>query len=245
MSDQPARQKQLFPKWINYLLPLVVLGAMGGALYMPVVVGYGLNADTLNVGYRPEQPVPYSHELHVGRLGIDCMYCHTTVEDAGFASIPPTQTCINCHHPETGIRVGSPKLKEVHESYATGEPIEWVKVHDLADYAYFNHSAHINKGVGCYSCHGRVDKMDEAGVYQVSNLSMGWCLECHRAPEKNLRPREEVTNMTYHTGKGPGALQAREGESLEKAQIRVGLELKEKYNVQGMAYMTACSTCHR
>jgi len=196
---------------------------------VPTVVGFGLHADTLNVGYAPQQPVEFSHATHAGKLGMDCRYCHTTVERAGFAAIPPTQTCISCH---ANIRPESPKLEKVWESYETGEPIRWVKVHDLADYAYFNHAIHVNKGIGCMTCHGRVDTMEV--VAQQENLSMSWCIDCHRAPEKHLRPRDEVTNMTWDPMKDE-----------KKTQLTLGLELKEKYNVHDAAYMTSCSTCHR
>ncbi|WP_428387435.1 cytochrome c3 family protein [Mucisphaera sp.] len=238
----------VFPTWANYLLPVTLLLVMGAGVYIPATTYYTLSAGTLNPGYMPEQPVPYSHELHVGQLGMDCTYCHTTVDEAAFAAVPATQTCIACHNPETnaaGLRKNSDKLQPVYDSYRTGEPVEWVKVHDLADYSYFDHSAHVNKGVGCYSCHGRVDKMGEEGVYQVANLSMGWCIECHREPEKHLRPLDQITSMTYHTGEGPNDLQVQAGESLADAQLRVGLQLKETYNIHSIAYMTSCSTCHR
>lgn len=257
--DQPEGGRFVFPLWANWLLPLLLLGVAGGAVITPAVVFFGLSPETLAVGYQPEQPVPYSHALHVGELGLDCRYCHNTVDKAAFAAIPPTATCINCHAPGknpngedtgwVGVRQNSAKLQPVWDSFFSGEPIEWVNVHSIADYAYFNHSAHVNKGVGCYSCHGRVDQMGEEGVWQVQNLSMGWCLDCHRAPEKHLRPLKETTNMTYHLGKpnggGPNALDVREGETVEEAQIRVGLELKEKYQINDQAYMQACSTCHR
>lgn len=236
------RQSNLsFPKWANWLLPLLVIGTLGGAVYMPLAVGWGLSAKTLNIGYQPKQPVPYSHQLHVDELGMDCLYCHNTVAKAEFAAIPATQVCINCHNPEdkvNGVAKNSEKLAKVFESYETGMPVEWIKVHDIADYAYFNHSAHINKGVGCVTCHGRVDKMGADGVYQVEELSMSWCLDCHREPEKYLRPVEEVTNMIWQAPAKPG-------ETAEQAQLRLGRELKKKYNIHDKAYMQACSTCHR
>ena len=231
----------VFPRWANLLLPVVVLSALGAGLYVPTVVFTMLNPTTLNVGYMPEQPVPYSHAVHVGQLGMDCRYCHTTVEEAGFAAIPATRTCMNCH---TGIHYQSNNLTAVRESWTSGKPVEWIKVHDLADYSYFNHSAHINKGVGCYSCHGRIDQMEV--VWQDQPLNMAWCLECHRAPENYLRPRSEVTNMDYHLGgDGPGDLTLLEGETAAEAQLRVGTMLKEQYQIKDRAYMTACSTCHR
>ena len=130
----------------------------------------------------------------------------------------------------------SEKLAPVHESYITGKPVEWVEVHQLAEYAFFDHQAHVNKGVSCVSCHGRVDRMEV--VYQVEPLSMSWCLDCHREPEKHLRPVEEVYNLGWKP-------QVVGNETLEQAQLRIGKELKEKYNIHDRAYMTACSTCHR
>jgi hypothetical protein len=238
--DSPRGGRFVFPRWANFLLPVLVVAVGGGAIYAPTFAGLALHADTLNIGYQPEQPVHYSHALHVGQLGMDCKYCHTTVEKAAFAAVPPTQTCMNCH---ANVATQEPTLRNVYSSWESGNAIEWIKVHDLADYSYFNHAAHINKGVGCYSCHGRMDQMEV--VYQAEPLNMGWCLQCHREPEKYLRPVEQVTNMTYHLGKGPNDLQVREGETLEQAQLRVGTELKEAYGIQGEAYMQACSTCHR
>ncbi|MEO1236501.1 MAG: cytochrome c3 family protein [Planctomycetota bacterium] len=233
-------------------MPLLLIGAMGGGMYVPTVVGLGLNPNTLNLNYQPKQPIPYSHELHVGQLGLDCTYCHTTVNQAAFAAVPPVETCIACHNPGTaaGVKKSSPKLKALHDAYASGEPVEWIKVHDIADYAYFNHAAHVTKGVSCVSCHGRVDRMGEEGVWQVENLSMGWCIDCHRAPEKHLRPPSEVTNLAWTPLDDPEVIAAieagtiREGDR-DAAQLLVGLRIKEQYNVHNAAYMQACSTCHR
>ncbi len=219
-------KKYVFPRSANYLLPVIALAVVGGMAYVPVLVGFGFSPKTLAAGYAPDQPVPYSHAIHVGQLGLDCRYCHATVERTGFAALPPTQTCMNCH---TSIRHNSDKLLPVRESWASGMPVNWVKVHDLADYVYFNHSAHVNHGVACVSCHGRIDQMDQ--VRQVAPLSMGWCLDCHRAPEQHLRPVEQVTSMTYKPAGGD--------------QARVGAELKQRYGVRDVQYMTSCSTCHR
>lgn len=213
----------MFPRWVNYLLPLLILGAVGGAIYVPTLFATGASPKTLAVGYSPDQPIPYSHAVHVGKLGLDCRYCHTTVENAAFAAIPPTQTCMNCH---SSVKTDSPKLAPLFESWKSGEPVPWVKVHDLPDYVYFNHSAHVTHGVGCAECHGRVDRMDEVKLEKP--LSMGWCLECHRAPEKFIRPADQVTNMDYKTG-----------------DEAAGKELEKKYGVHSAAYMTSCSTCHR
>ena len=146
-----------FPRWVDRLrdvLGAILLGIL--PLYLVILVWYGASPRTTDVGYAPVQPIPYSHALHAGQLGIDCRYCHNTVEVAAHAAIPPTQTCMNCH---AKIRTTSPKLVALRESYTTGMPIPWVKVHDLPDYAYFNHQAHVQKGVGCVTCHGEVDKM--------------------------------------------------------------------------------------
>ena len=159
----------LFPRWSNLLLPAIILAGATIPIYAIFFVAYGFSPKTLEVGYQPQQPVPFSHALHAGELGMDCRYCHTSVEKAAHASVPPTQTCMNCH---TQIRPESPKLTKVKESYTTGLPVEWTRIHKLPDFAYFDHSAHVNRGIGCVSCHGRIDKMEV--VYQKSPLSMGW-----------------------------------------------------------------------
>jgi menaquinone reductase, multiheme cytochrome c subunit len=216
----------VFPRWANYLLPVTVITVVGAALYAPTVVTFGFSPKTTDIGYQPVQPVPFSHALHAGDLGMDCRYCHNTVEQASFAALPATQTCMNCH---TNIRPDSPRLTAVRESWTSGTSVPWVKIHDLPDYAYFNHSAHVNKGVGCVTCHGRIDQMEQ--VHQARTLSMAWCLECHRAPEKFLRPKDQVTNMNY-------AVPAEQ-------QAQVGAELKKTYGIRDATYMTNCSTCHR
>jgi hypothetical protein len=213
----------VFPKWLDRLRPVV-----GGALLVvPVlavaIVYYGGSPKTTDVGYRPEQPVPYSHALHAGELGIDCVYCHTTVEQSARGALPPTQTCMNCH---TAIYPDSPLLLPVRESHATGMPVAWVRVHDLPDYVYFDHSAHVSRGVGCVECHGRVDRMEV--VHQEHTLSMGWCLDCHRDPETRLRPRDQITSMTW---------QPAEGDREE-----LGRRLVEENDIHPSE---DCSTCHR
>jgi hypothetical protein len=251
--------KFVFPKTMNLLLPLLVLGAIGAATYVPTVLGLGVSPETTDVGYNPDQPVPYSHALHVGQLGLDCLYCHNTVDKADFAALPPTQTCMNCH---TAVRTNSELLKPVRDSWRTGESIPWVEVHDLPDFAYFSHSAHVNKGVGCVSCHGRVDQMANEGVHQVKNLSMGWCLDCHRKPEEHLRPKDQVTNLGWTPAElvqaDPGTESARVYEALRTAfpdkkefdQKDVGAFLrahgdKGGYQIRDRHFMTSCSTCHR
>jgi hypothetical protein len=169
-----------------------------------------------------EQPVPFSHEHHVGGLGIDCRYCHTTVETSSFANIPATKICMNCH---SQMWATSPILEPVRESYRTGRSIAWTRVHDLPEYVYFNHSIHVSKGVGCSTCHGRIDKMPL--TWQAQPLTMEWCLDCHRDPAQYVRPREQVFNMAYT----PPA-----------NQLALGKQLMSAYHIQSL---TSCSTCHR
>jgi Cytochrome c7 and related cytochrome c len=174
------------------------------------------------VGVARSQPVPFSHKHHVGDDGIDCRYCHTSVEESSFAGIPPTKTCMNCH---TQIWSESPVLEPVRESFRTGKSIQWTRVHNLPGFVYFNHSIHVHKGVGCVTCHGRVDQMPL--TWRENTLYMDWCLECHRAPERYVRPRQYVFSMDYQ----PPA-----------DQIALGEQLVKQYAIKKL---TSCSTCHR
>jgi hypothetical protein len=183
---------QIFPRSLN-LLPLVAavaLAVAGGVVTF--VVTYYFSFWNVQVGYAPVQPVPFSHRLHAGQLGMDCRYCHANVERSFEAMIPPTQTCMGCH---AVVRNDIASLAPIRESWQTGEPVEWVRVHNVPDHAYFDHSIHLSAGVGCATCHGRIDQMDV--VTLQSPLSMSWCLDCHRDPEPNLRPVSEITNMAY------------------------------------------------
>ncbi|MCP3974827.1 MAG: cytochrome c3 family protein, partial [bacterium] len=200
MSDQKPTNPLIFPRWLDKMLPVAGIVLAGGPLFVFGLLFYGGSPTNTDVGYQPEQPVPYSHKLHAGELGIDCRYCHSLVDKSAHASIPATETCMNCH---AAIYTESPNLVAVRESYATGLPVRWVRVHDLPDYTYFNHSAHVTRGVGCVECHGRIDKMEV--VYQDEPLNMGWCLDCHRNPGPRLRPVEEVTNMAWQPGPGEQA----------------------------------------
>jgi len=211
----------VFPKWTNSLRPQLSVAVVVGVIYVTILVAYGASPQTTDSGYAPVQPIPYSHALHAGQLGIDCRYCHNTVERAAQASLPPTQTCINCHKQ---ILATSEKLVPLQKSYETGIPIDWVRVHDLPDYVYFNHSAHVRRGIGCKSCHGRVDKMEV--VYQQEPLSMGWCLDCHRNPEQHLRPLDQITNMDWQA----------------EDQLALGTALRKSNDINPS---TDCSTCHR
>ena len=184
---------QLFPRELNYL-PLAVAVGIGGIVGPVATLGiwYYFSPKNTQVGYAPEQPIRYSHKLHVDELGIDCRYCHANVERSQEAMVPPTQTCMGCH---AVVKKDSPELALLRDSWATGKPVPWIRVHKLPDHAFFDHSAHLAAGVGCVSCHGRIDQMEV--VRLESPLAMGWCLECHRDPQPNLRPKSELTNMTW------------------------------------------------
>lgn len=183
---------QIFPRWTNQLGLALAVGVPALVVGITLSIWYWFSPKYTDVGYAPEQPVQFSHALHAGEMGMDCRYCHNTVEVAAHAAIPPTQTCMNCH---TNVAPESTRLTLLRSSHASNTAIEWVRVHMLPDYAYFDHSAHVGAGVGCASCHGRIDQMPV--VAQNQPLSMGWCLECHREPTQNLRPRDQVTNMGW------------------------------------------------
>ena len=184
------------------------------------------------------QPVPFSHQHHVAALGIDCRYCHTSVETSSFAGIPPTRTCMNCH---SQIWTNAAMLEPVRESYRSGKSLVWTRVNDLPDFVYFNHSIHIAKGVGCNTCHGPVDRMPL--MYNYASLQMEWCLNCHRNPEEYLRPRDQVFNMRYQqpTTSLPVVV---DGKAFAD-QDSLGSYLVKKYNLRTVADITSCNTCHR
>ena len=214
---------QIFHRSFNTISRVSIFGAV----FLLAVAGWALavfvrSSFATNLGTVRDQPVPFSHEHHVNGLGIDCRYCHTAVEKSAYAGIPPTKTCMNCHQQ---IWVGSEMLAPIRESYRTGQSIEWTRVHRLADFVYFNHSVHVNKGVGCDTCHGPVNNMPL--TWQHGTLLMEWCLDCHRQPEHYLRPRAEVFNMDYRP----------EGD-----QLALGRWLAQEHGVQSLIH---CSTCHR
>ena len=216
---------QIFQPRSNSLARLILIAV---AL---VVIGFGLGLHAVywspystRVNVPVEQPVPFSHEHHAGGLGIDCRYCHTSVETSAFAGMPATETCMTCH---SQLWTDAPMLAPVRQSLASGKPIEWRRVHDLPDFVYFDHSIHVNKGIGCSSCHGRVDKMPL--TWQANTLYMKWCLDCHKEPEKFIRPRGEVFNMAW----------AAIPEQKER-----GRDLVENYHVRS-AQLRDCSICHR
>ncbi|MBI5267208.1 MAG: cytochrome c3 family protein [candidate division Zixibacteria bacterium] len=213
---------QIFPKWTNRL-PVLVVNVVG-LVAVVVIVGiwFYWSPRATDVGYRPTQPQKYSHKLHAGDLGIDCRYCHFNIEVSDQANVPATSVCMNCHKL---IKPDSDTLKAVRASFASHTPLEWIRVHNLAGYVYFNHAAHLRAGVGCLSCHGNVAQMVE--VTQQEPLSMGWCLDCHRHPEPSLRPTSEVTNMNWT----PPA-----------DQMTIGAKLKAERNLKPPV---DCSGCHR
>jgi hypothetical protein len=200
------------------LAGLIVVAAAGGFLYYEL----GKSAYVTRAFEARQQPIQFSHERHVAGNGLDCRYCHTAVERSAVAGIPPTKTCMNCH---AQIFSGSPYLEPVRSSYANDVSIQWIRVHDLPDFVYFNHSIHVNKGVGCTTCHGRVDQMPL--MWTVQSLQMEWCLDCHRNPEKYLRPRAAVFTVDYEPPSN---------------QLALGAALVKDYKVQRL---TSCSTCHR
>jgi|SRR5690554_5317157 len=212
---------QIFPKKANAFPLISLIGSVFGSILLIVVIWYYFSPEYLVVGYAPTQPVPYSHRLHVGQLGMECQYCHSSVEVSKTANVPATQTCMNCHGQ---IQPTSLRLLPVRESWATEQPIEWVKVHFLPDYVQFSHAIHVNNGVGCETCHGRIDQMDV--VRQEEPLSMGWCLDCHREPEKYLRPNSEITTMGY----------VQPENFIERNLTRIREE--------GILPPTNCSACH-
>ncbi len=215
---------QLFPRAANQIARTsLALGAVLAALAAVLLMGVIPRSSLVTRQHQArEQPVPFYHKHHVGGMGIDCRYCHTSVEKSAFAGIPPTKTCINCH---SQIFKDSPTLEPVRASWRDNRSIPWVRVHDLPDFVYFNHSAHVNKGVGCTTCHGPIDQMSY--VWQEKSLLMEWCLDCHRAPERYLRPKSEVFSTSYR----PPA-----------NQLSLGRRLQAEYDVQTQV---SCSTCHR
>src|ERR1700678_611414 len=218
-----SRSMQIFPRSSNAIarasLVLVVL-AVGGLFW--VLLELERTPYITNAGVRKDQPVPFSHQHHVTGLGIDCRYCHTSVETSSFAGIPPTKTCMNCH---AQIWTNAAYLEPVRESYRTGRSLQWTRVNQLPDFVYFNHSIHINNGVGCNTCHGPIDQMPL--TYKENTLYMNWCVNCHRNPEKYVRPRDQVFNMAYEAPSN---------------QEELGRQLVKENHIQSL---TDCYTCHR
>ena len=203
------------------IVTVIILAGVAGYVYTQVARSSYLTGRYLE----KQQPVQFSHKHHVGDDGIDCRYCHTAVETSYSAGIPPTQTCMNCH---SQIWSDSPYLEPVRASYRDNKPIEWERVHDLPEYAYFNHSIHVAKGVGCSTCHGQIDNMP--AVYQENSLQMEWCLACHREPEKYIRPKDKITDMNWQDS---------------DLTMDERLKLKADYHIRSAQMLTSCSTCHR
>jgi hypothetical protein len=219
MSQLFHRTTNIYAR-LSLLAVVVFVASLGAALA-------ALNWSGYNTGQSQfiDQPIQFSHAHHVGGMGIDCRYCHTTVEESSFANIPPTKTCMNCH---SQIWTGAPILEPVRASFRDNTPLRWTRVHDLPDFVYFNHSIHVKQGVGCVTCHGPVDKMPL--MYQEATLTMAWCLDCHRNPAPNLRPRDQVFNMNWERpADDPG----------------LGQRLKQEYKIGEVVQLTSCSTCHR
>ncbi|MEP6810965.1 MAG: cytochrome c3 family protein [Chthoniobacterales bacterium] len=216
---------QLFKRRANSIANLAIVGGIGFVLVVAATLYGFAHSDFLTqVGAPIDQPVPFSHQHHVGDLGIDCRYCHTGVEKSPYAGVPPTETCMTCH---SQIWKDAPPLQPIRESWATGRAVKWQRVHDLPDYVYFNHSIHVNKGVGCATCHGQVNEMPLTWKNQA--LYMRWCLDCHRAPEKYLRPVDQVESMSYRPPPN---------------QLAFGKNLIRQNHIQ-VAGLTDCYTCHR
>lgn len=212
----------IFPRWTNAVPLITAVSVALGGVFVAFGVWYWFSPRYTDVGYQPVQPVEFSHKLHAGDLGMDCRYCHNTVERGRQAAVPPTKTCMNCH---TIVRATSEKLAKVRESYQTGMPIEWVRVHMLPDYTFFDHASHLAAGVGCVSCHGRIDQM--ARVTQEQPLSMSWCLDCHRNPSPAIRPPDKLTAMDWDP-------------------IEAGYDpSKDPARTRPLAPPTDCSGCHR
>ena len=214
-----------FPRWTN-TLPLKLLVALvfiGGGV--GAAINYYFTPKYANVGYQPNQPIPFSHVTHAGQVGLDCRYCHSFVEQSGVANVPTSNTCYNCHQL---VKTNSPHIAKIKESVESGKSLEWVKVHKTPDYAYFNHSIHVASGVGCVSCHGKVNEMPV--VFQAESQSMDWCLTCHRNPEQFLRPMDKVTNLNWTA------------DDAGKDQTEMGKKLKEAWNIHPP---DNCAACHR
>jgi hypothetical protein len=215
---------KIFPKSANRLpVQIIIYLALVGGI-ATAGADYYMTPKYTRVGYSPVQPVPFSHAKHVGELGLDCRYCHSYVERSGFANLPTAQTCMNCHNQ---IKTASVDLAIVRKSYETGEPVPWVQIHEVPDFVYFNHSIHINRGISCVECHGRIDQMDV--VAHAKPLSMGFCLDCHRDPQMHLRPTAKVTDLAWEAGS-------------PEAQLEMGRKFVHDWKV---APPQSCSGCHR
>ena len=215
---------QIFRRSINWFANVTIIGAVVvPGLLLTILLNINRLDYVSHVGMPKDQPVPFSHKHHVTGMGIDCRYCHTTVEETAFAGIPPTETCMSCH---SQIWTEASMLEPVRASFRDNTSLQWTRIHDLPDFVYFKHDIHINKGIGCETCHGRVDRMPLA--MKAQTLNMEWCLDCHRAPHLFIRPREEVFNMAW---------------TQPPDQEAAGMKLVQQYGVQ-TSQLTDCSVCH-
>jgi len=227
---------QIFHRSTNTISRVSIFGSLLVLLVLSFAL-YGLSSSPYytDVNVAKDQPVPFSHRHHAGELGIDCRYCHTSVEESSFAGLPPTQTCMSCH---SQIWTNSAMLEPVRASYRSNKSIEWMRVNALPDFVYFNHSIHIHKGIGCTTCHGPIAEM--ALTWKANTLQMGWCTGCHREPEKYIRPRDQVFNARYQP---PSQFHAVAAQGKEyRDQDAMGAVLVKEYKVQSL---TNCTTCHR
>jgi hypothetical protein len=219
----------VFPKWTNRLPLQVLIGLLLTGTAVTAGVWYYFTPKYTRVGYQPIQPVAFSHAIHVDQLGLDCRYCHTSVEKSWYSNVPASSTCMNCHNQ---VLKEDAKLALVRESYATGKSIPWVQIHKTPDYVYFNHSVHVNRGVSCVECHGQVNKMDE--VYHAKPFGMAFCLECHRNPASRLRPPDKITDLDWKWSDDP--------KVAAELQKKNGERFAHDWNVKASQN---CSACHR
>lgn len=223
----------IFPKWTNTLAPKAIVCGGLVATVVPLAMWYYFTPKYTRVGYMPTQPVPFQHSLHVQQLGLDCRYCHSYVEVSEHSNVPSTQTCMNCH---TAIKSNSPKLQPVRDSWKTGQPVEWVRIHRVPDYAYYNHSAHVNRGISCVSCHGQINEMEV--VWHDQPQGMAWCLNCHRNPQNYLRPLSEITHLDWK----PEDMGNNPETGKPWTQVEIGTKLKNDWHIDPKV---TCTTCHR
>jgi len=217
---------QIFGRKMNFISRFTIFGAAFVIIAVSIAAGQIVRSPWLTEEHVVRvQPVPFSHKHHVGDVGVDCRYCHTSVEDSSFAGIPPTKTCMNCH---SQIFSDSPMLEPVRQSYRSNIPLQWVRVNNLPDFVYFDHSIHVNKGVGCVTCHGQVDQMPL--MMRENPLTMDWCMDCHRDPSRFIRPRDQVFALHWQTA---------------EPQSTLGSRLMKEYRIRTAAELTNCSTCHR
>jgi hypothetical protein len=215
---------QVFRPNSNYVAKWTIVGVVIFVGLLATIVWFlSTSSYATNVGRAIEQPVPFSHKHHVQGVGLDCRYCHATVETSASAGMPSTEVCMTCH---SQLFTDSPLLKPVRDSWATGQPLEWNRVHNLGDFVYFNHSVHLAKGMGCTTCHGQVDQMPL--MWKENTLTMGWCLGCHTHPENFIRPKEEVFNVNWRPS----------------GNVEEGKKLVKQYHIE-KARLTNCWLCHR